>query len=195
MRGGGERCPYGPSVPRGCSGSLGVAPLRFPGAMWRKSCLLLRDGGRRLVQRAPGGLPDSGAGPEHRFQFQLQRPARPYAPPTGEGLEARSVGAEGRPRGSALPGTLTQAGRARSCRDLAGKLGCPGVRKEAPGQAKDDPGASDPGWTRAAFGREHLGECHSVVPGDRCRSRRCAGDQLVGCKGLGSGNRTGVCCK
>lgn len=50
--------------------------------MWRRSCLLLRDGGRRLVQRAPGGLPDSGVGPEPRFQFQLQRPARPYAPPT-----------------------------------------------------------------------------------------------------------------
>lgn len=82
MWGGGERCPYSPSVLCGCSGSLGVAPLSFPGAMWRRSCLLLRDGGRRLVQRAPGGLPDSGVGPEPRFQFQLQRPARPYAPPT-----------------------------------------------------------------------------------------------------------------
>ncbi|XP_008564449.1 PREDICTED: ATP synthase mitochondrial F1 complex assembly factor 2 isoform X2 [Galeopterus variegatus] len=62
--------------------------------MWR-SCLRLRDGGRRLLNRAPGGRTAS-VGPG----LSPQSPARAYAPPTGEArtrfLLARSRAGKGR---------------------------------------------------------------------------------------------------
>lgn len=58
--------------------------LPGPRAMWR-TCLRLRDGGRRLLNRPRGGLIASeGRGPSP------PTPARAYAPPAGEGGQVRA---------------------------------------------------------------------------------------------------------